>query len=81
MLAVIRIDDDGGKPIGATYTQADYDVWRVHFGQTVGNGSAILSAVLLPTVPEPSILLLTILATSGCCLTLGRAAWKFPRTR
>jgi probable HAF family extracellular repeat protein len=42
--------------LGAQYTQADYDVWRAHFGQTVGNGSSFA------TVPEPTTAVLGLLA-------------------
>ena len=38
------------KGLGTTYTQAAYDVWRSHFGQTAGSGSA-------GVVPEPNALL------------------------
>src|SRR5262249_33786791 len=27
--------------LGTIYTQADYDAWRAHFGQTVGGGSSV----------------------------------------
>ena len=43
--------------LGTTYTQNDYDVWRAHFGQTAGSGSALPSAEpLSATVPEPPAL-------------------------
>jgi hypothetical protein len=38
---------------GTTYTMADYDLVRAHFGQTSGAGSATLGSV-----PEPSIICL-----------------------
>jgi hypothetical protein len=28
------------KGLGTTSTQADYDVWRANFGQTIGSGAA-----------------------------------------
>jgi hypothetical protein len=48
--------------LGTTYTQDDYDTWRIHFGQTVGSGSAARS--FDSAVPEPTTLttLLPILA-------------------
>jgi hypothetical protein len=39
------------KGLGTTYTQADYDVWRTHFGQAAGSGSG---ANLSAAVPEPA---------------------------
>jgi fibronectin-binding autotransporter adhesin len=40
------------KGLGTTYSQADYDVWRAHFGQTSGSGSAV--GIGSPAiVPEP----------------------------
>jgi hypothetical protein len=44
--------------LGTVYTEADYDVWKAHFGETLpGGGSASLAAV-----PEPSTLLLALTA-------------------
>jgi hypothetical protein len=45
--------------LGTTYTQTDYDVWRAHFGQSVGNGAAgyplgASAEPLSAAVPEPS---------------------------
>ena len=37
--------------MGTTFTQADYNVWRAHFGQTDGSGSLANAAV-----PEPASL-------------------------
>ena len=47
----------------------DYDVWRTHFGQTTG-GSAFTSG----TVPEPSTLVMLILAAAGWRIQRRRAA-------
>jgi hypothetical protein len=50
--------------LGTIYTQADYDAWRGHFGQTLMTGAGIgVSA----SVPEPAALLLltTALAVLG----------------
>jgi len=47
--------------LGSKYTQADYNVWRAHFGQTVGSGARIgLSSKV--AVPEPATLVLMLLA-------------------
>jgi hypothetical protein len=43
------------KGLGRTYTQADYDVWRTHFGQTSGSGA---DAPAITAVPEPSSLVI-----------------------
>jgi hypothetical protein len=49
--------------LGAIYTQNDYNVWRSHFGQTAGSGSALPSAESLSAIPEPaSALLLSFVA-------------------
>src|SRR5262249_47595655 len=48
--------------LGAAYTQADYDAWRAHFGQTAGSGTG---AVAIENVPEPAVLLQTILAAAA----------------
>jgi hypothetical protein len=46
--------------LGTTYTQADYDVWKTHFGQIAGNGSLANS-----TVPEPATSVLLVLMLLG----------------
>ena len=57
--------------LGTDYTQADYDLWRLHFGESLGTGAAALlnlsdsSEGGLGAVPEPASLLLAMLA----CLT------------
>ena len=40
------------KGLGTTFTAADYDAWRMHFGETGGGGSAEVSPVAA-AVPEP----------------------------
>jgi hypothetical protein len=58
-------------------TQAGYNTWRANFGATLGNGSgsALPSAESLSsTVPEPSVLVLLMLAAAGWCLRRVRAA-------
>jgi hypothetical protein len=51
-------------------TQAGYDTWRAHFGQTAGNGTAGYplgaSAEPLSAVPEPATALLMIAGGIGC---------------
>ena len=42
------------KGLGTIYTQANYDLWRANFGQTIGSGAALPSADPLSiAVPEP----------------------------
>ena len=49
------------KGLGTIYTQNDYDVWRAHFGQSVGSGSGVGANT---AVPEPATtVLLTLAAT------------------
>jgi hypothetical protein len=58
--------------LGSIYTQADYDLWRTHFGQTAGSGAigplSRRSATVESSstaVPEPTSQLLCILAPSS----------------
>jgi autotransporter-associated beta strand protein len=47
------------KGFGTIYTQNDFNIWRAHFGQTVGGGAGDQSSKT--TAPEPaSVLLLSI---------------------
>ncbi len=66
------------KGLGTTYTQADYDVWRAHFGQTAGSGSG---ASANAAVPEPATLMLLMLfaASCSCSATPGRV--EIPETQ
>ena len=50
---------------------AGYNVWRTHFGQTAGSGS---STVANAAVPEPSTLVMLVLAVAGVCSRRRRAA-------
>ena len=59
------------KGLGTTFTLADYDVWRAHFGQTAGSG---LSSTTSGAVPEPATLKLLVLAAAGWCRRRSRAA-------
>lgn len=43
------------RGLGTTYTEADYDVWRLNFGEVLNSGLAADSS---PQVPEPSIAML-----------------------
>ena len=51
--------------LGTTYTQADYESWRTHFGETMGSRSALATPSSLPGVPEPSALLSVCIAAIG----------------
>lgn len=46
--------------VGTTYTQADYNDWKINFGRTSLGNAATPSAV-----PEPASLLLVVLASVG----------------
>jgi dienelactone hydrolase len=48
------------KGLGTIYTQNDYNIWRVHFGQTPGSGAG---ASTNAAVPEPTTLVLVIVGT------------------
>jgi hypothetical protein len=52
-------------PFGGTIGQAQYNNWRAHFGQTAGSGSGINTNA---AVPEPTTLVLLMLAAAGWCL-------------
>jgi PEP-CTERM motif len=49
--------------------QAQYDLWRAHFGQMSGSGTMAIAAV-----SEPSTLVMLVLATAGVCSRRRRAA-------
>jgi hypothetical protein len=52
------------KGLGTTYTQAGYDIWLAHFGQTVvDRGPAGATSNSLPAVPEPSTFVLACMWT------------------
>ena len=44
--------------LGTKYTQADYDVWRAHFGQTAGSGTGAGTST---AVPEPATVLMLMI--------------------
>ena len=61
-------NDNGlGTPVGTGH----YNLWRTHFGQTAGSGS---STVANAAVPEPSTLVMLVLAAAGVCSRRRRAA-------
>jgi hypothetical protein len=60
-----------------------YETWRAHFGETSPNGSAVGAtgfAGANPAVPEPSTLILMILAAIGRCLHRRHAAYEVAAT-
>jgi hypothetical protein len=57
-------DGDNDGVIGP----GDYTVWKNNFGQAVGSGSGSRSG----TVPEPSSLVLLIMASIGVAMARGR---------
>jgi hypothetical protein len=58
------------KGLGTTFTQANYDTWRTHFGQSAGSGSG---AGANSAVPEAATGAMQILATACWCLWRKRA--------
>jgi hypothetical protein len=51
------------KNPGGIYTPDDYNIWRAHFGQTIGGGSGATGSASAPTVPEPPAFALAVLGT------------------
>jgi hypothetical protein len=52
--------------LGSPYTQADYDIWKAHFGETTGSGaSATGSANVNTAVPEPCAIVLAAIALAS----------------
>jgi hypothetical protein len=58
------------KGLGTTYTEADYDVWRTHFGQSIGGGSGSAQANFM--VPEPMSIILCVVAVAFALLRHSR---------
>ena len=55
------------KGLGTTFIPDDFNIWRSHFGQSVGHGSGLVESAM---VPEPMALSLVVL---GCVmLSFGR---------
>ncbi|MEX0613719.1 MAG: PEP-CTERM sorting domain-containing protein [Pirellulales bacterium] len=54
------------KGLGTTYTQDDYNIWQANFGATLGSGRGDTGSIepMIPAVPEPSSLLLLLLAAT-----------------
>lgn len=57
--------------LGTTFTPADYDAWRSHYGQTLMLGASVGSGV---AVPEPGALLLLLAGISAFVGTRHRRA-------
>jgi hypothetical protein len=57
------------KGLVTTFTQADYDTWRAHFGQTADSGSTSTRTA----IPEPSVLAISSIAT--ILFALARLRW------
>jgi hypothetical protein len=53
------------KGLGTLYTQADYNTWRSHFGQTTGSGSGATAGLPSSAVPEPSAFISFVLVAAG----------------
>jgi hypothetical protein len=60
------------KGLGTIYTQNDYSVWLANFGRgTAGSGSGPIASA---AVPEPTSLVLLMIAMTGWCLRHVRTA-------
>lgn len=55
--------------LGTLYSEADYDVWREHFGDTLGSGAGEAASA---AVPEPAAVLLFVTGILVCPLLRGR---------
>ena len=59
------------KGLGTLYSPSHHNIWRSHFGQTAGSGSALPSAESLSAaVPEPTAMMLLVLTMAGMSLGL-----------
>jgi hypothetical protein len=56
---------------------SDYDVWRLTFGQTAGSGSG---ATANAAIPEPTTLVLLIVAAAGVATVRRPIAWHVSKT-
>jgi probable HAF family extracellular repeat protein len=55
------------KNPGGIYTPDDYSTWRANFGATLNPGSGPTGSASGPAIPEPSTLMLLLLAIAGEC--------------
>ena len=47
--------------VGTTYIPYDYEIWRTHFGQSVGSGATLgVSSAAGTAVPEPTMLMIVL---------------------
>ncbi len=53
--------------LGSTYTEIDYDVWKMHFGESLGGSGAIGLGSASPAVPEPTTLVMLLVAMLAVC--------------
>ncbi len=63
--------------LGTTYTQNDYNVWRSHFGAQIRKRRGVTA---LAAVPEPTALVLLVVAMAGWLIRPHRAAQKVSAT-
>jgi hypothetical protein len=59
-------------------SQANYNLWRSHFGQPPGSGAGAIASA---AVPEPATLVMLIVAAVGLGLRCRHFARQVPRTR
>ena len=70
----LAADGDGNHAVDV----ADYDLWKSHFGETAGSGAGATAASA--AVPEPSTVVMLIIAAASWCLRQRRVAEKVPAT-
>jgi probable HAF family extracellular repeat protein len=63
------------KGLGTIYTQDHYNVWRANFGRTAGSGVSANAAV-----PEPTTLIMLVVALIGCSISSARQSHKLMRS-
>jgi hypothetical protein len=59
------------KGLGTAYSSADFNMWRAHFGQTIGSGS--LTGIQIPEPGTSAILLLAVGVVFGWRSLVGRS--------
>lgn len=55
-------------------TQAGYDTWRAHFGQSIPGAGSGAGASANAAVPEPATIVMLTFAAAGWCVRRGRTA-------
>jgi arabinogalactan endo-1,4-beta-galactosidase len=54
------------KGLGSNYNENDYNIWRMHFGQTAGSGAGGSANAAIPEPATPILILVASLSISSC---------------